>query len=242
MVRVSTGLARPRGRAEEVNKMNLNRLVPRIAAVAVAAVGCVAGFKAACDSWNGTVIVRQDYGGNRRGPAAIRRVFDFSRLEGGALRLASQRRLVSDARVILADANVGVELGHFVTRGADGSRLFACEYFDRLEIQFEGEGVAESGEKATMKVDAPCLMGQDLNRISPIWIPVARILSQKPADMDLSFADNVKFRFENIPSSWPKTWIMTSVTIFNSQEGGREITISREEMVDIAERPLRMTW
>jgi hypothetical protein len=210
----------------------------------VACAAAAAGFYAAAASWGGTVIVHSDYSGARRNPAAIRRVFDFSHLDGSALRLASQKRLVTDARIVPGQGEVGVELGHFVTKADDGSRLFACEYYDRLTLTFEAENVADSGEKATMQVEAPCRMSHDLNRIAPIWIPVGLIAAEKPIDSELSFpgSSETRFRFENIRGQWPRSWVMTSVTIFNGAESERELSISRSEMRELEETPIRVAW
>ena len=210
-----------------------------------AAVAAVGGFYLAANSWEGTVMVPTSRLSSPRGPAAIRRVFDFSHLNGSALRLASQKRLVTDARIVATSSKIGIELGHFVTRSADGSRLFACEFFDRVNLTFEAEGIAESGEKPTMNVDGPCLMGQDLNRIAPIWIPVQKITAERTAPgLELSFSEfaNVNFRFENIPSDWPKAWVLTSVRVFNSEETGRELAISHRELAEIGGQPLRLVW
>lgn len=214
-------------------------------AASAATVAASAGFYLAATSRDGMVVVPSSRFVSPRGPAAIRRVFDFSHLNGSALRLASQKRLVTDARVIASAAQTGVELGHFVTRAADGSRLFACEFFDRVTLTFEAEGVAEGGEKATLRVDGPCAMGQDLNRIAPIWIPHARIVSEKPAaDLELAFADvsGVNYKFENVPSDWPRKWVLTEIRVFNSEETGRELAISRREMIEIGGAPIRLTW
>lgn len=211
---------------------------------ACAALGAIAGFGAALVSWDGTVAVHFRGSPGARAPAAIRRIFDFSHLDGGALRLASQRRLVTDARVILADAEIGLELGHFVTKSEDGTRLFACEYFDRIDLSFEAEGIAASGEKPTMKIEAPCEMSEDLNRIAPIWIPFARLAEEDPVDMDISYSDTsaTRLRFENMPGAWPRTWVLAEIRIYSARFEGREIAISREEMRQIVDRLLRISW
>ena len=206
--------------------------------------GCIGGFYLASNSWGGTVVVHSSYFSDRRSPAAIRRVFDFSHLDGSALRLASQKRLVTDARVILADSKVGLELGHFVTKAADGSRLFACEFYDRITLSFEAEGVAENGEKAILKVDGPCAMGDDLNRMAPIWLPTGRFAREKSTDMELTYAESegVSFKFENMPTAWPHSWILTSIRVFNAEEAGREISISQREMREMSDHPIRVVW
>ena len=221
-----------------------HKLISKILCAVLVATAAIGGFYGASRSWDGTVIVHAMSFEDRRSPAAIQRVFDFSHLDGDKLRLASQKRLVTDARTILGQDEVGIELGHFVTKGDNGARLFACEYFDRLTLSFEAEGLASNGDKATMKIDAPCRMGPDLNRIAAIWVPTRRIVEEKPVDMDLAYKENdsVRFRFDNMPSQWPRSWIMTSIRIYNDAETGRELSISHPEMREIAERPIRVAF
>src|SRR3712207_2818747 len=88
----------------------------------------VVGYFVGSASWSGKIYLAEaDLNGNSRNPAAIRKDLDFSRLDGAELITATQKRLVSAAKVVLQDNEVGVELGHFVTRGEDGQRKLACD-------------------------------------------------------------------------------------------------------------------
>lgn len=203
------------------------------------------GFHQALTSFDGVIYVSHDrFSAQRRDPAAIRRDLDFSRLDGAELITASQRRLVTAARVILENGELGVELGHFVTRGPDRGRQLACDFYDRVEITFEAEGVAEGGDKPVMKVDGPCRTGADITRIEPIWIPIGKILNEKPADMELSYADHedLSFRFDDMTDHWPKHWVMKSVRLYNEKEAGREVAISNQDLYQLVDRPLILHW
>lgn len=57
-----------------------------------------------------------------RDPAAIKRVYDFSNLQGSALSIATKQRLISGAKVLYEDSSVGIELGHFVVKGGEGEK------------------------------------------------------------------------------------------------------------------------
>ena len=202
-----------------------------------------AGFFVATSSWQGLVFVHSDYFQDYRSPAAIKRVFDFSHLEGSALRLASQKRLITDARILQESERVGIELGHFVTNG-EGRKQLACEYYDSIRLTFEASGMAENGEKATMEVVGPCLVpvAQDLNRIAPLWIPVSKLLMETPHDKDYVFpeAEGVHMKFAHLGSHWPHEWALTSVKLYHQTEAKREISISGPEMQDLVKRPLRL--
>jgi hypothetical protein len=146
-----------------------------------------------------------------RSPAAIHKSLEVSQIDGAELIQSSSSRLVATARIILKDSDLGLELGHFVTHNGQGGRLLACDYFDRIEMTFDGEGVADSGNKPVMRIEGPCRTGDDVTRIEAIWIPVGKILNEKPSDMELSFSEGVNFNFENMSSEWPERWVLQSV-------------------------------
>ena len=135
-----------------------------------------------------------------RDPAAIQRVFDFSRLEGNALNFALKQRLVSGAKVLKGEGGIGIALGHFVVRSDDGQKEFACQRYSKVVLFFEGVGMAVSGESPKMEVEGNCEISADINSISPLWIPVARILGEKVADQEFDFRDEhpVKVSFSNV--------------------------------------------
>lgn len=211
------------------------------------AVATVFGFKVAISSFDGVVFVSSTTKANARNPAAIRRDLDFSRLDGAELITASQKRLVTAARVILEHDDMGLELGHFVTRGEDGERQLACDYYDRVSLRFEAEGIAESGEKSVMEVDGPCRTGNDITRIDPIWIPVQRILGERPTNMDLTYPDvpaleGISFHFDHMGTQWPSRWALQMVRLYHEDEPGREVTISERDLREILDRPVILNW
>lgn len=204
----------------------------------------VGGFYATIQTWGRyTFITDSQLLTKTRVPAAIRRDLDFSKLDGAELITASQKRLVTAAKVILQEDELGIELGHFVTRGETGRSQLACDFYDRVTLRFEAEGIAENGVKPIMEIDGPCRPDQDITQIAPIWVPVAKILNEKPADMDLSYdADGVAFRFAKMGSEWPLRWSLQSVRLYNGEETGREVSISRRELYDLREKPLVLNW
>jgi hypothetical protein len=186
-------------------------------------------------SWNGTVYVSNGMytsEENARTPAAIRKVFDFSHLEGTALTSALQNRLLSDVKVMSQEGQVGIELGHFVTHNEAGDKVFACQYYNRVELSFVADGVIEGGERPTMVVEGPCSFSANINRIDAIWIPVAKILAEQPGNMELTFNDStpVNLRFRNVGVVWPKNWSLFSIRMFDQEKTGHEITVGEGEM------------
>ncbi|MES2965157.1 MAG: hypothetical protein V4760_14825, partial [Bdellovibrionota bacterium] len=152
----------------------------RMSSVALFFFALVFGVVMGRSSWDGAVFLSHTSSlMKNRNPAAIRKDLDFSKLSGDELITASQKRLVTAARVILEKETVGVELGHFVTRDANGDRQLACDFYDRMRLRFEAEGVASSGEKPELEIEGPCRTSSDITRIEPLWIPVQRILGEK---------------------------------------------------------------
>ncbi len=204
-------------------------------------VGGFAGRK----SWNGAIFLTStSFTSNLRNPAAVRRDLDFTRLSGTELLTGTSSRLVSDARVILEKGEMGIELGHFVTRDEQGNKLLACDYFDRMRLTFEAEGMASSGERPAMIVEGPCRTANDITRIEPIWIPVTKIVSEKAADMDLSFPEEegVTFKFQDMTGEWPRRWHLTNVRVFNDTESNRSVELSNDTLRSIRSRPVVLAW
>lgn len=197
-------------------------------------------------SWNGVVYLSEAELRNARSPAAIRRDLDFSLLNGADLVTASQKRLVTAARTVSEKGDIGIELGHFVTRGADGRRELACDVYDRVSLRFEAEGIAEGGEKPTMEVESPCTMSRDITMIEAVWIPVQRIMSERSTDMDLSLDERngskVSFKFSNMTSDWPTQWRLASVRLSDNDQKGPEVSLAGRELRDLLKKPMVLNW
>lgn len=209
--------------------------------------GAVAlGLVTGANSWHGVVYLTDGTlaNSNVRTPAAIKRDIDFSGLNGAELMSASQKRLVTAARTILQEGAVGVQLGHFVTRDENGQRILACNgVYDRLTLQFEGEGIAVAGEKPSMAIEAPCRVSEkDITSIEAVWVPVARLLGSPATDVEISVTEGTKFKFENMNGSWPVAWSLKAVRLYNSGEAGREVNITSRELREFREKPFIMNW
>ena len=149
-----------------------------------------------------------------RRPAAIRRDLDFSELSDLELSSAAQNRLMSAAQVIrTVDGQIGLSMGHFATRDAQGRRVLACEFYRRVRLKFEAEGVSEGGEKPTFIITALCEPDKDLAHIKPVFIPISDIWNQKPTNGEMQDIAGAHITFENIPSAWPERWVLTGVRL-----------------------------
>jgi len=208
----------------------------------------VAVFIGAClgrQSWNGAIFLTStSFSSNLRNPAAVHRSLEFSRLDGSELITGTHNRLVTSARILTQPGEMGIELGHFVTRDEQGNRQLACEFYDRVRMVFEADGIATSGERPSMEIEGPCKTGNDITRIEAVWVPVAKILSEKASDMDVTFPENegVNFKFQNMTGDWPTRWHLKSLRVFNKEEADRSVSLSPEDLHNMGANPLILSW
>lgn len=175
---------------------------------------------------------------NSRDPAAIRKSYDFSNLDGVALTQATKQRLLAGAGLIKEKSQVGVELGHFVVRDDNGGKTFACNKYSEVILQFEGDGMAVAGEKPSMQVQGGCEISADINRISPLWIPVAKILGEPVGEGEFDFRDehHIKVRFTNVSDQWPGAWILKGVKL--QAASGEFLQVEDQELRQYIPKPL----
>ncbi|MES2856311.1 MAG: hypothetical protein V4692_10635, partial [Bdellovibrionota bacterium] len=76
------------------------------------------------------------------------------------------------------------------------------------------------------------------------WIPVSKILGENAGDMDLKYPEQgeVNYHFNAMTSDWPMKWGLRAVRLFNSQEGGRQVSIGGAELNQLAAQPIEMNW
>lgn len=204
------------------------------------------GFFISLNAWDGMIYVSdlKVKGMSGRLPAAIKKDLDFSRLNGAELMMASQKRLLTAARVVTDKNAVGIEFGQFIIRSDEGQRQLACDFYDRVRVRFEADGLASGGEKPQMEVNAPCATSSDLARTEPIWIPANEIIEGRAVDGEATFAsvERTSFKFSQMMDKWPKRWAVTEVTLYRESEPGREIHVDQEDMRDFRRKPLVIDW
>lgn len=177
----------------------------------------------------------------QRDPAAIRQVFDFSRLRGSALEIAVKERLISGLDIYKSEEGFGLSLGHFAFQKENGEKTLGCQHFSKVIMNFEAEGYAVSGNKTSMEIEGHCEYSTDLARINPLVVPMLKILAEKPGDGDFNFQQGkaISLKFLNVPEEWPRKWVLIGVRIEGS---GQSISVDRNEVAQILGHPLIVSY
>lgn len=175
-----------------------------------------------------------------RDPAAIKKVYDFSGLDGPALNSAAKQRLLSGAEIINQKSEVGIKLGHFVLRNQTGQKQFACQKYSKIILEFEGDGMISGNQKPKMEVEGACEFSGDINNISPLYIPIAKILGEPVGDGEFDFRDGnqIKVRFANVNSEWPRLWKLSGIKLFDKENSNQDVIINDKELNQYVDKPL----
>ncbi|MCB0370016.1 MAG: hypothetical protein KDD45_11480 [Bdellovibrionales bacterium] len=175
----------------------------------------------------------------RRDPAAIRQSYDFTNLRGTALEVAMRDRIVSQIEIVKNEEGFGLSLGNFAFKADNGQDFFSCQYFSKIIMVFEAEGVAVSGSKPTMEVAGPCQSSEDLTKISALMIPMSKLMLEKPQDGDINFNEaSLSLHFLNLPDSWPTQWNLIGIRMESQQQ---QFIIDRNEIAQIIGQQLLIT-
>ncbi len=177
-----------------------------------------------------------------RDPAAVRTGFDFSNLSGDKLQDAVKQRLVTGFELKKSSEGSGFSLGHFVFVDQNGMKKYACEEFSKVSLVFEAEGVSVSGEKPSMEVEGSCEYSKDMAKINPLWLPIAKITGERPADGEFQFNEGsgTVVRFANLPDYWPKTWLLKTVRMRNLNNS--DLVIQSNEVAHYLGHPIVVTF
>lgn len=218
----------------------------QILTMTVVLLAAAIGYRTTLSSYEGAVYVSNSKFMRVRNPATTLRHLDFSRLSGPEFLYASQKQLVTSARVILQNDLMGVELGHFFGRDEiSGDTKPACEIYERVVLFFEGEGIAEGGDKAELMVEGPCVVANDVSRIEPLWLPVLRLLKITNFSEPVRYSDysNVTYSFTNMTSQWPMRWVLQSVRLIDENSQEQEgVFISDQDMRTLLSQPIVLNW
>lgn len=178
-----------------------------------------------------------------RDPAAVKNVFDFSHLKGERLQEAVRQRMMTGL-VVKKDADgARFSFGHFVFVDEMGQKKPACQAFGKVAITFEAEGVSVGGDKPQMEVEGRCEHSNDLAMINPLFVPVAKILGERPGDGEFQFnqGSGVTIRFANLPEAWPRLWLLKSVKLVNEQNA-EALVIESDEVAKYLGHPVVLSW
>lgn len=204
--------------------------------------GAGVGLSTYESKWNTIALVSPSDTG--RTVANIDASYDFSRLEGVALNSASQERLVEVAKVFEENGDVGIILGHFVTRNGFGDPVMACSLYDKIEIVFYASGMAVNGAPSQMVVSGRCEVGEDLNLINPIWISVSKLFHGMPRSEELTdpVFPTTELKFVNMGMAWPVDWYVHSVRLKDSDERTDDLFIDATALRRIHPVLLSFSW
>jgi len=188
--------------------------------------------------------VQQQFDGEWRNPAAISKANDFSLLSGKALKSASHRRLLEDVRLVLNEGRFGIELGHFVVRGTSGDKQFACEYYDRVQLKFSADGTAVNGKIPYFLVEGHCKISRDINRMNPLWLPIASLKEMPPRNLRSYYFENEKVFISvyDLGTAWPVDWRLSGIRVFNQVKVGREIAVDSSINKSFFNHPITISW
>lgn len=179
-----------------------------------------------------------------RNPAAIHKSHDLSRLSGAELLKAGKSHLLEDFVLEKKEDRVGIGMNHFVVKGVDGNKQFACEFYDKVELSFTGEGVAENGHLPSLRVETDCEMAGNIHRMKKIWIPFESIRKVPTNELSHFFfeKENIFVTVEHASYALPSTWTLNSIRVFNQIHSDRNLVIdSRSVRKSFSSLP-QMKW
>ena len=198
---------------------------------------CFLVFTIVFGAW---VVTRSSTIGNARTPASIpkTRYYDFSKLESRDRMTAVRKALLNGFRSYAETNRVGVSFGHFQVQGDDKQATDVCGYYDKIRVSFEAEGMATAGHRPLLTLEGPCVASDDGATTKPLWIPIDEIKNMNAGSMDFSFADAFQsVKIEYLGPEWPVHWVMTDLKLVKDGTGGRELTMDKRDIYDLARIP-----
>lgn len=177
-------------------------------------------------------------------PAAVRKSYDFSQMQGDDFLRASKERLISDARMVHTQEGVGISLGAFQMRTAMGVKGHVCQEFSNVIFQFTASnGTSEENTTSRMEVEGPCMAQVGRDQLQALMIPVQKIIGQVPADGEFQFRQQgmLSVRFDNVGERWPKEWTLQSI-VLKSAQSQHQLTIQPHEMKGYLANPIQVRF
>lgn len=178
-----------------------------------------------------------------RDPAAVRANFDFSHLQGEKLNTAIKQRLLTGLEFRKRTDGASIGLGHFLFLDQRGEKKLACQEFGKVVVAFVADGMSVGGEKPEMEIEGRCEYSPDMARINPLYLPIAKIVGERPGDGEFQFNEGsaVTVRFTNLPEEWPRTWLLKSVKLVNDS-GSQAVVVESEEVARYLGHPMVFSW
>ena len=181
-----------------------------------------------------------------RNPATIGKAYDFRALQGDTLNQAAKQRILGGLDIQKDLQSNSIQLGNFVLLNDQNQKDFVCGLYNHVTLSFEAEGVAVSGEKPTLIIDAPCTVGGDINNLAPIKIPYQQIKAQNPQSHDMSMEQDggglIHIQSDNNSDSWPNQWSLTEINLTQDSVPSRILNINQQDIKGFTNKPVLMNW
>lgn len=196
-------------------------------------------------SWDGEVFV---YLGSVRSPSAVRSPSEYGVVHGRNLGQSIEEQLLSEARLDQEEGHLGIQLGNPILR-YDGRKSFACSagnhpgLFDRVEIEFSGLGVLDSGEVPRLIVNANCASLSEPELLETIWLPIEDIQRDRKESTIRDKEERVRLtvRLEHLPEEWPPEWVMTRVRFYQQDNPAEAVTLDSTRLRNSGRALLRFS-
>lgn len=171
---------------------------------------------------------------------------DLSGLSTSDFNKAFKYKLIGPAQLVHADDHMGVQLGNFYIKGTDEQKIFVCSKYNQIELIFEAEGLAVSGDIPRMVVRGPCLVSEDFNSLAALMIPYKNIIFSPLSDHEFheDIADSqekIAVYFYHTVEQWPLQWNLVGVKLYSDYS--RELlSVNGYEIISILGQPLTLDW
>ncbi len=179
-----------------------------------------------------------------RGPAAVPRTYDFSHLEGSALREASIKQILNGTKTLVAGSLSGVQMGHFTMRNSGGVSVSVCDIYPTIELQFIAGDMAVSGESPEMFVTGECSMADSPGVLDPLMFDYMAVRATQVQEQSLRQpqANNNEVKFKNVSDTWPRVWVLKQIKFVSGEADRKPLEISVEEIRQSLGKNVALEW
>lgn len=171
---------------------------------------------------------------------------DLSKLDAEEFARAFKYSLINPLSLVRGNGQMGVQLGNFYIKGTDQQKIFVCAKYNYIELVFQADGIAVSGEIPRMVIRGPCTNAQDMNFIQALPIPYQEVLkapvSQTQFRLPIADSnDSVQINFHYVVEQWPTDWNLVGVRLY-SDYSSEILSLNGYEIIAIRGQPFVLNW
>lgn len=147
--------------------------------------------------------------------------------------------ILNEIQIIEKKNKIGIKLN----AGKDAKLSYLCQSHKELELQFQAEGIAYSGEVPILKIRFNCILDAD-GSFKAVWLPIEQIQKEKASDnIELSYYSDVPVSIEitSFFKEWPQHWVLVGAN-FKDSKSGSYLEITQREVIKELDYPLSMHW